>query len=444
MEKRDTLGGRIQAGRKAAGLSQEALGERLGVSRQAVSKWEADAAVPELENLIAMSRIFGITIGALLGVEPPAGGSAAPGENGPEDGAPDAATEAVPSPTHELTGRELAAAEAIAEKYLSIQSRRSRRWKIAAGAAGIVLVLGVLLGGVLLWSQLQSTQRELEATQYAVEQKIQSASGKFSDILDEKDTIFHDFAIQVTDYDLSEETLKLQISAQAKTWDEGTTGAFTAVLSDGRQFRAEALQQAGTFSVQDWELPMDGEISLSAALTTAGTSVSRPLAALSNSCRPQDLRLDVSGSWGDVSHSGLDPLYVDLKELRFTIQGSPNSWIDWPATFAAPTPTGLDLCFYRNGSAVPELVLPLSDTLSQWQETHQVERRNHAADRAAFDLSPGDTLVSALRVRDDHGDTLWYVLGAFRNQNGIFYDCAVSAEARSTWQPGQSIAPQEP
>ena len=441
MEKRDTLGGRIQADRKAAGLSQEALGERLGVSRQAVSKWEADAAVPELENLIAMSRIFGVTIGALLGVEPPAGEAAAPGEGRPEDGAPDAA-EAVPTtPTHELTDQELAAAEAIAEKYLAVQSRRSRWWKIAAGAAGIVLVLGGLLGGVLLWSQLQSTQRELEATQYAVEQKIQSAAGKFSDILDEKDTIFHDFVIQVTDYDLSEETLKLQISAQAKTWDEGTTGAFTAVLSDGRQFRAEALRQAGTFSVQDWELPMDGEISLSAALTTAGTSVSRPLAALSNACRPQDFRLDVSGSWGDVSHSGLDPLYVDLKELRFTIHGSPNSWIDWPATFAAPTPTGLDLCFYRNGSAVPELVLPLSDALSQWQETHQVERNTPVVDRASFDLSPGDTLVSTLRIQDDHGNTLWYVLDAFRNQNGMFSDCAVSAEARNTWQPGQSIAP---
>ena len=439
MEKRDTLGGRIQAGRKAAGLSQEALGERLGVSRQAVSKWEADAAVPELENLIAMSRIFGVTIGVLLGVEPPAGEAAAPGEGRPEDGAPDAAETVPTTPTHELTDRELAAAEAIAEKYLAVQSRRSRRWKIAAGVAGIVLVLGVLLGGVLLWSQLQSTQRELEATEYAVEQKIQSAAGEFSDILDEKDTIFHDFVIQVTDYDLSEETLKLRVSAQAKTWDEGTTGAFTAVLSDGRQFRAEALRQAGTFSVQDWELPMDGEISLSAALTTAGTSVSRPLAALSNSCRPQDFRLDVSGSWGAVSHSGLDPLYVELKELRFTIQGSPNSWIDWPATFVSPTPTGLDLCFYRNGSAVPELVLPLSDALSQWQETHQVERNNPVVDRASFDLSPGDTLVSTLRIRDDHGDTLWYVLDAFRNQNGIFYDCAVSAEARSTWQPGQSI-----
>ena len=48
MEEAKTLGGRIQAHRKAAGLSQEALGERLGVSRQAVSRWEADGAVPEL------------------------------------------------------------------------------------------------------------------------------------------------------------------------------------------------------------------------------------------------------------------------------------------------------------------------------------------------------------------------------------------------------------
>ena len=49
MQEQTTLGGRIQEGRRAAGLSQEALGERLGVSRQAVSKWESDAAVPELE-----------------------------------------------------------------------------------------------------------------------------------------------------------------------------------------------------------------------------------------------------------------------------------------------------------------------------------------------------------------------------------------------------------
>ena len=42
-----TLGQRIQEYRLRLELSQEALGERLGVSRQAVSKWEADAAVPD-------------------------------------------------------------------------------------------------------------------------------------------------------------------------------------------------------------------------------------------------------------------------------------------------------------------------------------------------------------------------------------------------------------
>jgi len=64
-----TLGQRIQELRKQNGLSQESLGEALGVSRQAVSKWEGDNGIPELDTLIAMSRLFGITIGELLGVE---------------------------------------------------------------------------------------------------------------------------------------------------------------------------------------------------------------------------------------------------------------------------------------------------------------------------------------------------------------------------------------
>ena len=64
-----TLGQRIQELRKQNGLSQEGLGEVLGVSRQAVSKWEGDNGIPELDTLIAMSRLFGVTIGELLGVE---------------------------------------------------------------------------------------------------------------------------------------------------------------------------------------------------------------------------------------------------------------------------------------------------------------------------------------------------------------------------------------
>ena len=50
-----TLGQRIQEYRLRLELSQEALGERLGVSRQAVSKWEADAAVPDTLGSPSMS-----------------------------------------------------------------------------------------------------------------------------------------------------------------------------------------------------------------------------------------------------------------------------------------------------------------------------------------------------------------------------------------------------
>ena len=50
-----TLGQRIQELRKQRGMSQEALGDALGVSRQAVSKWEGDNGIPELDRLTTIN-----------------------------------------------------------------------------------------------------------------------------------------------------------------------------------------------------------------------------------------------------------------------------------------------------------------------------------------------------------------------------------------------------
>ena len=51
----------IREGRDRLGMSQEALAERLGVSRQAVSKWEMGTSVPSPENRRALSEIWGQT-----------------------------------------------------------------------------------------------------------------------------------------------------------------------------------------------------------------------------------------------------------------------------------------------------------------------------------------------------------------------------------------------
>lgn len=57
---------RIQNLRKAKGISQEELANQLGVSRQAVSKWEGQQSTPDLEKIIAMSDYFGVTTDYLL------------------------------------------------------------------------------------------------------------------------------------------------------------------------------------------------------------------------------------------------------------------------------------------------------------------------------------------------------------------------------------------
>lgn len=62
---------RIQYLRKTKGISQEELADKVGVSRQAVSKWESEQSTPELEKVIIMSDYFGVTTDYILkGIEP--------------------------------------------------------------------------------------------------------------------------------------------------------------------------------------------------------------------------------------------------------------------------------------------------------------------------------------------------------------------------------------
>ena len=63
------LSNRIYTLRRRAGLSQDQLAELLGVSRQAVSRWENGSATPGLEKLQAMCRCFQVTMDQLTGAE---------------------------------------------------------------------------------------------------------------------------------------------------------------------------------------------------------------------------------------------------------------------------------------------------------------------------------------------------------------------------------------
>ena len=62
----ETLGNRIAKFRKAKSMTQEELASRLGVSAQAVSKWETDISCPDISLLPKLGSIFGVTVDELL------------------------------------------------------------------------------------------------------------------------------------------------------------------------------------------------------------------------------------------------------------------------------------------------------------------------------------------------------------------------------------------
>lgn len=64
------LQNKIYSCRKNAGLSQEALAERIGVSRQAISKWETGEATPEVAKLLSLAKTFGVTTDWMLSDDP--------------------------------------------------------------------------------------------------------------------------------------------------------------------------------------------------------------------------------------------------------------------------------------------------------------------------------------------------------------------------------------
>ena len=162
-----TIGQRIAQKRKELGLSQEALGSKLGVSRQSIYKWEADSALPEVDKLIALSRLFGVSVGWLLGVEEPPEADAAPAETGGG-----------------LTEAQLKMVEEIAGRYIAAQPspRKRRRWPWVLAAAALCLVLFHLFDRL---DRMNGQYVNLQNSLYRVESSVYGQIGSLSNRVEE-------------------------------------------------------------------------------------------------------------------------------------------------------------------------------------------------------------------------------------------------------------------
>lgn len=253
-----TLGRRIAQKRKELGLSQEGLGEQLGVSRQAIYKWESDATLPEIDKLITLSRIFSVSVGWLLGVEE----------------APQVQSNSQKAPG-ELTEAQLAMVQEIVDRYLAAQPKpvspkRRRLFRLCAAAAALALV-AVLFN---LFSKLDQVNRDFNGLYLSmnnvssnVNSQIGSITRRVEDILKSQNSLTAEWSTELAATDPKSNTATFRVRVVPKTYVEGMSALFQARSGD------ETLEQpivAGVDHAFTGEItcPLTDSISLTAVLLT--------------------------------------------------------------------------------------------------------------------------------------------------------------------------------
>ena len=187
--------------RRAAGLSQEELAERLNVSRQAVSKWENGAAQPELSKLVELSRLYGVSVDVLLSLEEAEKGDAK---------AASSVEASTPAPAQET----LAALKKV------------RRQKLLLGAAAVCLTLAV---GLALYNnhrvkqlerQVSSLQSQIMSVQSSLSSQIAGISSSVREAMEESATLTAQFDYTVKRFDLDAYTCTVAFALRPKTVQE--------------------------------------------------------------------------------------------------------------------------------------------------------------------------------------------------------------------------------
>ena len=239
-----TLGQRIAQKRKELGLSQEALGDKLGVSRQSIYKWESDSALPEVEKLITLSKLFGVSVGWLLGVE--------------EDAAP------ASDDSSELTEAQLKMVEEIVDRYIAalLKPKPRRRWPWVFAAAVLALAVFNLFEELdVLRMQQESIHNNISLVERTVNRQINGISDRVEEILKSQNNLTADYSTEVASTDLAGNMVTFSFQAIPKTFSEGMV-AWLEVQNESVKFTFGPYAPLGQTFAGEVTVALTDDISL--------------------------------------------------------------------------------------------------------------------------------------------------------------------------------------
>ena len=193
--------------RRASGMSQEELAEKLGVSRQAVSKWESGTTQPELPKLIELSKIYQVSVDALLSLEH---------AKEPQDS----------SPAAEGASRDTVEDAPAAKPNLRTFCAQHKK---SIGGAAVALAALIAVGAHYndrintLSTQVNDLRSQLYNVQNNLSNQIAGISNNVSNILERESSLISQYNYEITNVDFKKQECTIAFSLLPKTISEGTT-----------------------------------------------------------------------------------------------------------------------------------------------------------------------------------------------------------------------------
>ena len=261
--------------RRASGMSQEELAEKLGVSRQAVSKWESGATQPELSKLIELSKLYSVSVDELLSLE-----HAKPEQDATE------------SPVQ--SNAEKAPAEKLSFRDFCMQHKKIIGGAAVAAVAAVALIaVGVHYNNRIntLSTQVNDLRSQLYNVQNNLSNQIAGISNNVSDILARESSLISQYSYEVKSVDLKKQECTLAFSLLPKTISENTIvnigvidrSSSSPLSSVGPSVYNVPLTQDGFGYLRgDIALALSDELGVNVNFMTNGETQSQELDTISN------------------------------------------------------------------------------------------------------------------------------------------------------------------
>lgn len=407
-----TMGQRIAECRKKLGLSQEALGEKVGVSRQAISKWEADGAVPEIDKLIALSKLFNVSVGWLLGVEE----------------AP-----AAPEEKTEISEELLRKIEEIVLRYRPRKAPLSTGKKVLIGIAVVLILWGI---GTFAghWSRLTlnvATVSSQTRTNNEQNARIMEQLAALESRMEEPESpLLSSYSFDIVPIHIESEAdtsdAEIYFSAAPALWREGDAGVLSIRHPDRGTLQAECEWDGSFLTAM---IPLGSDYGYELCFTVRHADGTQEQQMLT------DERVEKLGSSLTIPFSpyrGTGEVKLDGTDLKLTLRGY-TVYVERPS-IAQPNDTWdtIEYVLYLNRDGESEIIgtydllgpVGPDDNILR---AATIETAGYTAEFVLPGAQEGDGLVLWLNVKMSNGmqtftiiDQWYYRDGNYENTDGIY------------------------